>query len=125
MKKLISYIQKSLSTRLSLLIVVFSAAVLVASLGFMFRVSSQAIRQEAFNRANQSLESTALRVQGILDRVKVATDNTDWLITRHLDGPDSMFVYSRRILENNPDLNGCSIAFEPDFFKEKGRWFSA
>ena len=125
MKKLISYIQKSLSTRLSLLIVVFSAAILIASLGFMFRVSSEAIRQEAFNRATQSLESTALRVQGILDRVKVATDNTDWLITRHLDGPDSMFVYSRRILENNPNLNGCSIAFEPDFFKEKGRWFSA
>ena len=125
MKKLISYIQKSLSTRLSLLIVIFSAAILVASLGFMFRVSSQAIRQEAFNRATQSLESTALRVQGILDRVVVATDNTAWLIPRHLDGPDSMFVYSRRILENNPDLNGCSIAFEPDFFKEKGRWFSA
>ena len=125
MKKLIRYIQKSLSTRLSLLIMVFSAAILVASLGFMFRVSSKAIRQEAISRATQSLESTALRVQGILDRVKVAADNTDWLITRHLDGPDSMFIYSRRILENNPDLNGCSIAFEPDFFKEKGRWFSA
>ncbi len=125
MRKLIRYIRKSLSTRLSLLIVVFSAAILVASLGFMFKVSSHAIRQEAINRATQSLESTALRVQGILDRVKVATDNTEWLITRHLDGPDSMFVYSRRILQNNPDLNGCSIAFEPDFFKEKGRWFSA
>lgn len=125
MKKLVRYIHKSLSTRLSLLIVVFSAAILIASFGFMFRVSSQAIRQEAINRATQNLESTALRVQGILDRVVVAADNTAWLITRHLDGPDSMFVYSRRILENNPDLNGCSIAFEPDFFKEKGRWFSA
>ena len=125
MKNLTGYIQRSLSTRLSLLVVVFSAAILVASLGFMFRVSSSAIRQEAAGRATQSLEGTALRVQAILDRVRVATDNTDWLITRHLDGPDSMFVYSRRILENNPDLNGCSIAFEPDFFKEKGRWFSA
>ena len=117
MKNLTGYIQRSLSTRLSLLVVVFSAAILVASLGFMFRVSSSAIRQEAAGRATQSLEGTALRVQAILDRVRVATDNTDWLITRHLDGPDSMFVYSRRILENNPDLNGCSIAFEPDFFK--------
>lgn len=125
MKKLIRYIQKSLSTRLSLLIVVFSAAIIIVSFGFMFRASSHAIRQEAISRATQSLESTALRVQGILERVKVAADNTDWLITRHLDGPDSMFVYTRRILENNPDLNGCSIAFEPDFFKEKGRWFSA
>ena len=125
MKNPIQYIRKSLSTRLSLLVVLFSAIILVAALGFLFGTSSQAIRQEAINRATQSLESTALRVQGILDYVEVATNNTDWLITRHLDEPDSMFVYSRRILENNPDLNGCSIAFEPDFFKEKGRWFSA
>jgi sigma-B regulation protein RsbU (phosphoserine phosphatase) len=107
------------------LVVLFSAAILVAALVFLFGMSSQAIRQEAINRASQSLESTALRVHGILDRVEVATANTEWLITRHLDGPDSMFVYSRRILENNPDLNGCSIAFEPDYFEEKGRWFSA
>jgi len=125
MKNPIIYIRKSLSTRLSLLVVLFSAAILVAALVFLFGMSSQAIRQEAINRASQSLESTALRVHGILDRVEVATANTEWLITRHLDGPDSMFVYSRRILENNPDLNGCSIAFEPDYFEEKGRWFSA
>ncbi len=125
MKNPILYIRKSLSTRLSLLMVLFSAIILVASLGFLFGMSSQAIRQEAISRATKSLENTALRVQDILNRVEVATDNTDWLITRHLDGPDSMFVYSRRILENNPDLNGCSIAFEPDYFPEKGRWFSA
>jgi len=125
MKKLILYIRKSLSTRLSLLMVLFTAIILVASLGFLFEMSSKSIRQEAISRATKSLEITALRVQAILNRVEVATNNTDWLIPRHLDGPDSMFVYSRRILENNPDLNGCSIAFEPDYFPEKGRWFSA
>ena len=125
MKNPFLYIRKSLSTRLSLLMVLFSAVILVASLGFIFGMSGQAIRQEAISRATKSLENTALRVQDILNSVEVATNNTDWLITRHLDGPDSMFVYSRRILENNPDLNGCSIAFEPDYFPEKGRWFSA
>ena len=125
MKKLIQYIRQSISTRLSLMIVLFSAIILMVSMRFMFDASSRAIHQEAINRATQSLESTALRVQGILDRVVVATNNTDWLINRHLDGPDSMYVYSRRILENNPDINGCSIAFEPWYFKEKGRWFSA
>ena len=125
MKNPFKYIRKSLSTRLSLLMVLFSAAILVVALGFLFGMSSQAIRQEAINRATKSLENTALRVESILERVEVAADNTDWLITRHLDGPDSMYVYSRRILQNNPDLNGCSIAFEPNYFPEKGRWFSA
>lgn len=125
MKSPLHYFKKSLSTKLSLWIVIFTAVVLVTALGYMFNVSRQAIRQEAENHATEILENTTLRVNAILERVEVATNNTDWLISRHLEGPDSMFVYSRRILENNPDLNGCSIAFEPDYFKQKGRYFSA
>jgi sigma-B regulation protein RsbU (phosphoserine phosphatase) len=125
MKNPMTYIRQSLSTRLSLWIVIIAAIILMAALGFMFSESRKAIRQEAINRATQILENTAQRVNGILDRVEVATNNTDWLITRHLDAPDSMFVYSRRILQNNPDLNGCSIAFEPYYFKSRGRYFSA
>ena len=125
MKSPLHYFKKSLSTKLSLWIVIFTAVVLVTALGYMFNVSRHAIRQEAENHATEILENTTLRVNAILERVEVATNNTDWLISRHLEGPDSMFVYSRRILENNPDLNGCSIAFEPDYFKQKGRYFSA
>lgn len=125
MKSPLYYFKKSLSTKLSLWIVIFTAVILVTALGYMFNVSRQAIRQEAENHATEILENTTLRVNAILERVEVAANNTDWLITRHLDGPDSMFVYSRRILENNPNLNGCSIAFEPGFFKQKGRYFSA
>jgi sigma-B regulation protein RsbU (phosphoserine phosphatase) len=125
MKNPITYLRQSLSTRLSLWIVLIAAIILMGALGFMFSESRKAIRQEAINRATQILDNTALRVDGILERVEVAANNTDWLITRHLDAPDSMFVYSRRILQNNPDLNGCSIAFEPYYFKSRGRYFSA
>ena len=123
--RFIPFLKKSLATRLSLFVVFFTAIVLVAALGFMFQVSRKAIRQEAIDRATDLLENTNLRVTSILDKVEVATNNTDWLINRHLDGPDSMFVYTRRILQNNPDLNGCSIAFEPNFFPDRGRYFSA
>jgi sigma-B regulation protein RsbU (phosphoserine phosphatase) len=125
MKILTSYIRQSLSKRLSLWIVVFATIIFVAALGFMFVESRRAVREEAISHASQILESTVLRINGIMDRVEVATNNTDWLVTRHLDAPDSMFVYSRRILQNNPFLNGCSIAFEPHFFKDRGRFFSA
>ena len=125
MKSPLYYFKKSLSTKLSIWIVLFTAVILVMALRFMFDVSRQAIRKEAVNHATEILENTTLRVNSILERVEVATNNTDWLINRHFDTPDSMFVYTRRFLENNPDLNGCSIAFEPDFFKEKGRYFAA
>jgi len=116
---------KSLSTRLSLWTVLFAGLIFVAALGIFFNESRRTVRQEAIDRATQILTGTVQHVDNILTQVKVATDNTDWLITRHLDAPDSMFVYSRRILLNNPNLNGCSISFEPFYFKEKGQYFSA
>ena len=125
MKNPVHYFKRSLSTRLSLWIVLFAAVIFLIALGFMFFESRQAVRQEAINHATQILENTAERVNTILTKVEVATDNTDWLAARHLDAADSMYVYSRRILQNNPDLNGCSIAFEPYFFKDRGRYFSA
>ena len=117
--------QKPLSTRLSLWIVLFAGVIFIAALGVLFNESRKAVRLEAIEHATETLDNTVQRVSNILTQVKVATDNTDWLIKRHLDAPDSMFVYSRRILENNPDLNGCSIAFEPFFFKDRGKYFSA
>ncbi len=125
MKNPFRHIRYSLSTRLSLGIVLFASLIFLVALGFLFIESRKAIHQEAINRATQILDNTAERVNTILTKVEVATNNTDWLAARHLDAPDSMFVYSNRILQNNPELNGCSISFEPYFFKEKGRFFSA
>ena len=117
--------QRSLSTRLSLWAVLFAGVIFLAALGVFFNESRVAVQRAAIDNAMHQLDNTVLRVDNILEQVKVATDNTDWLITRHLDAPDSMFVYSRRILQNNPDLNGCSISFEPFFFKDRGLYFSA
>ena len=117
--------QRSLSNKLSLWTVSFAGLIFLTALGVFFNQSRLAVRKAAIDNATRILDNTVLRVNNILTEVKVATDNTDWLIARHLDAPDSMFVYSRRILQNNPNLNGCSIGFEPFFFKEKGLYFSA
>ena len=123
--KFFLYIRSSLTRRLSLWIVMFAAAIFIISVGYMFSESREAVRKEAISHATEVLNSTALRVNNILENVEIATRNIDWLVGRHLDAPDSMFVYSRRILVNNPYLDGCSIAFEPYYFKEKGQYFSA
>ena len=117
--------KKSLSTKLSVWTVLFAGLIFIAALGVFFNETRRAVQMIAIRNATLILENTTQRVDNILNQVKVATDNTDWLITRHLDAPDSMFVYSRRMLENNPNLNGCSISFEPFYFKDKGQYFSA
>lgn len=125
MNRLLNYKRESLARRLSLWITMMAALIFIVALGYMFSESRKAVRNESIAHATELLNSTALRVNAMLEKVKIATDNIDWLVARHLDGPDSMFVYSRRILINNPDLKGCSISFEPYYFKEKGQYFSA
>ena len=125
MKKIIIYIRRKLSVRVSLWVVMFAAAIFIAALGFLFYQSREAVRQEAISHATQILDNTALRAESILNRVEVASDNSKWLIQRHPDQPDSIMVYSRSILMNNPDFYNCSIAFEPYHFKDYGRYFSA
>lgn len=125
MKTIFDFIRRKLSVRVSLWIVLFAAIIFINALGFLFYQARAAVRQESINRAMQTLENTSMRVSSILNRVEVATTMTEWLVMRHPDQPDSMFVYSEGILRNNPDLDGCSIAFEPYHFKEKGRYFSA
>ena len=121
----ITYIRQSLSRRLSLIVVFIATIIFVAALGFLFVESRKAVRQEAMDHATAVLDNTVLRVNRLLDRVIIATDNFEWLPVRHLETPDSILTYTERIIKCNPDLNGCSISFEPNFFKDKGRYFSA
>ena len=125
MKKIIDYVQRKLSVKVSLWVVIFAAVIFLAALGFLFMQSREAVRQEAINRATQILDNTALHVTGILNRAEVSARMTEWLVMRHPDKPDSMFVYSEGMLENNPEYFNCSIAFEPYYFQKYGRYFSA
>ena len=125
MKRILAYIRRKLSVRVSLWVVFFAAIIFNVALGFLFYQSREAVRQEAISRATQILDKTSLRVEGILNRVEVASDMTKWLVLRHPNKADSMFVYSRGLLQNNPDFYNCSIAFEPYYFSDKGRYFSA
>ena len=125
MKRIIAYIRRKLSVRVSLWVVFFAAIIFNVALGFLFYQAREAVRQEAISRAMQILDKTSLRVEGILNRVEVASNMTEWLVQRHPDKADSMFVYSSGMLLNNPDFYNCSIAFEPYHFKDKGRYFSA
>ena len=125
MNKILQYIRRKLSIRVSLWVVFFAAIIFNVALAFLFYQSRDTVRQEAVNRATQILDKISLRVEGILNRVEVASNMTKWLVQRHPNMADSMFVYSRGTLLNNPDFYNCSIAFEPDYFKDKGRYFSA
>lgn len=120
----IDYFRISFSRRLNFLVATLASIVFVVALVFLFAQARYAVQREAKEHASQLLNNTALRVNTVLNQVEVATENTSWLVGRHLKTPDSMYVYARAIVENNPELAGCSISFEPYYYPRRGRFFS-
>lgn len=121
---IIKKIQTSLSLKLSLANLVLALLIFFVAMGFLFMQSIRIVRQEAVEHATCVLKTTQLHVSQYINEVETATNNTDWLVVEHFI-PDSLMVYSRRIVELNPNISGCSITAEPDYFPQMGRYFSA
>ena len=116
--------RESFAAKLSVFVALLASLIFVITYATNFYYSRKAIKEEAEKLAMSELDNTVLRINNILNSVEVSTANIYPFIVSHLSEPDSMFVYARMIVENNPIINGCSLAFEPDFFKGKGKYFS-
>ena len=64
-----------------------------------------------------------LCIRNKLSKVEVTVDNMAWVVTDDLEDPDWMYSITRRLVENNPSILGCTVCFVPDYFPQKGRWF--
>ena len=124
MKSINAIIQQHLSLRLGLQILVIVCLVFGIFLSFVFYQTKQYAEQEAIKHANQVLDSTVYRISAIMDKTEAITASMEPIIFRHLE-PDSLLAYSRLMLEKNPEVLGFTIAMEPDYFPERGRYFSA
>lgn len=124
MKSLNDY-RRSLSARLSVWTVLVVTAIFLAALTIMFTESRDHVRMDTLGKARQTLDGTVLHIDNSLRIVEVAANNMLRVIESNLDKPNEMFYYSRRILEINPNINGCSISFEPFYYPQKGQYFSA
>ena len=64
------------------------------------------------------------KTDNVLSSVEVAISNTVPEIEERLDDPDWMYLIAERMLRLNPNIVGSAIAFEPNYYKEKGVQFS-
>ncbi len=100
-------------------IVVFSVVTIIIS-RYTSRTVLEGTEQNAMNR----LEIANQHINNILVAVEVAVQNTSSEVTNMIDTPDRMYEVVQNILEKNPSIVGSAVAFEPYYYKEKGRQFS-
>ena len=70
------------------------------------------------------LDNTTERIDNVLNTVEVAVNNTAPEVEENLGQPDKMYDVVKRLLDLNPDISGSAIAFEPDYYAQKGRQYS-
>ena len=92
---------------------------LAVTLGTIFYVAHKALRKEAMNDAEQTLESTAQSIDNILLAVEQSAGNIYFDMIAHLDNPERMRAYCQELVECNPDLVGCMIAFKPNYYPDR------
>ena len=117
------YINRRLSLRLGLDIIVVVAGIFVVTVSYLFSISKDYLRQSAVNRATQILDNTGHRITDIMGEVETVADNMAWYVDGCMD-PDSLIRDTREILLNHPHFHSCSISMEPFYFKQYGRYFS-
>ena len=117
MFRLPKIINKTLSVRLSLIVVSAMAILLMATLTVMLYYSKKALKEEALEKVSQTLEGTVQSINNIQLSVEQTTGNIYFNLMPHLDQPDMMFTYSRQIVEANKYVSGCAIAFRENFYQ--------
>ncbi len=121
------HFRSSFSEKLSLLVILLSALLFLATISIVSVYSRKLIREEAIRNAFSTLKATTLEIDNVLQSVSVAIDNiADDVQEEALkgeSGKQELFEITRRVVEQNQYIIGSDIAIEPYFFP-KTNYFS-
>lgn len=106
------------------MIVLAMSILLLASMVCMLYFSRKAVKEEATLNAQQTLDGTISRIDNVLLSAEQTAGNFYFMMLPHLNQPEQMYKFSRELVESNPFIIGCAIAFEPGFYEE-GKEFMA
>lgn len=111
--------------RANIPVVVVTAALFVAIASFVASSTARMMEREARSTVENVVKSTVGHIDGLMVSVESAVKNSGWIVAEHLDDPEYMFKITGELVQNNPFVVGSTIAFEPNFFPAKGRYYSA
>ena len=111
--------------RINFAVVAVTAVLFVGIASFVAFSTSRMMEDEARNTVKNVVKATVGRIDRLMATVESAVENSAWIVAEHIDAPDYMFKITGELVLNNPVIVGSTIAFEPNFFPSKGRYYSA
>ena len=118
MKK--SKLSRRITWRVIAIMTFFNGLIIGAMIWSVFKVSLV----NSNMRGQYVVNGFVGKIESRLQAVHIAAANNRDEVERNLGSPEQVFEALEREISVN-HLMGCFAAFEPDYFKDQGRWFEA
>lgn len=105
---------------------VFAAiiALFAALAAFVAKRTSAMMSAEAERTVRSVVRETVGKIDQQMVAVETATRNYAWAVGERLEDPEAMYGITRELVRNNDLIIGSAIAFEPGFYRSKGRLYA-
>ncbi len=120
MKSILSH---SFATRLSIYVLTFTLVVFTTIMVLFYVYSRDKVTNYAIESTHGLLSNIATQISSQLMSVETTMNQSTWMLEKNLDNPDSLYRVVMAAVKNNPLIIGSGIAFAPDYYKEKGKYF--
>ena len=114
---------RSLRNRRALLVVILAVLMLELLSGAQYYFTHHLMEDELEKYAEMELTTKAIIMKRIIEDSEHTLKGHIMEVKRNLAFPDSMPGILKQITKYSPYLQGCGIAFIPDYYPDKGRLF--
>ena len=114
---------KFIRTNTSLAVIILAALLLELTTGILYYSAQNIIQQNVERTIQREMNALNLCVRNKLTKIEVTLDNMSWVVSRDLENANWMFEITEMLVKDNSVINGSAIAFTPNYYPKKGRWF--
>ena len=113
----------SLRNRKGLLIVIVAVSLLELLSAAQYFFTHNLMEDELEKYAEMELTTKAIITKRIIEDTEHTLKSHIMEVKYNLATPDSLFSILAQIAKYSPNMRGCGISFNPDYYKDKGRLF--
>ena len=110
-------------TNTSLAVIIVAGILLELTTGVLYYTAQNNMQNTMERLVRTEMNAIYLCIRNQLVNVEVTVDNMAWVVQRDLENANWMFETPTKLVENNAFLRGSAIAFVPNYYPKKGRWF--
>lgn len=119
------FIPRTVAARIITLTVSYVGVLLAITILAMTIGMRISIKEETGRQVDQTLEGIACRIDNTFLGVEQTAHIIEGDIPIFLDSPQKLLQLCREAIKANPDINGCAIALNPDYYTVGGKPFMA